>query len=152
MIESEVTDGNTRPGVCYLELKFIHLYQNTICAYTVYIMYVKPNDSQASPSRVYRAQARWLSWLEHRPIHQKTAGSIPGRTGGNRSMFLSLINVFHSLSLSPPPSSFSKNNKHILRWGFKKKSSKKYKWAIGRMHTKGTHTGREKEDSSGKPL
>lgn len=78
MIEPEVTDGNKRPGVCYLELKFIRLYQNTFCAHNVYIMYVKPNGSQASLSRVYRAWHRWLSWLEHRPIHQKIAGLIPG--------------------------------------------------------------------------
>ena len=25
------------------------------------------------------ALARWLSWLEHRPTHQKAVGSIPGQ-------------------------------------------------------------------------
>ena len=25
------------------------------------------------------AMARWLGWLEHHPIHQKVAGSIPGQ-------------------------------------------------------------------------
>ena len=27
----------------------------------------------------YRTLARWLSWLEHRPIHQDVAGSILGQ-------------------------------------------------------------------------
>ena len=26
-----------------------------------------------------RAQARWLSWLEHHPMHQKIVSSIPGQ-------------------------------------------------------------------------
>ena len=64
--------------------------------------------------------ARWLSWLEHCPVHQK--GSIPSQgtflgcgfdpwlhgSGGNQSM-----EMFLSVSVSPP-SSLSKINKYIL--------------------------------------
>ena len=29
--------------------------------------------------RRHTALARWFSWLEHRPVHQKAAGSIPSQ-------------------------------------------------------------------------
>lgn len=54
MIEPEVTDGNTKPSVCYFAVKCTHLGQNTVCAHNVYIVYVKPNDTQASPERSQR--------------------------------------------------------------------------------------------------
>ena len=37
----------------------------------------RPHTLTASPSAA--ALARWLSWWEHRPVHQNTAGSIPNR-------------------------------------------------------------------------
>ena len=48
-------------------------------------------------------------------------------TGGNQRMFLSHFDfsLSHSLSLSPP-STLSKINKHILRWGLEKKSNNIY--------------------------
>ena len=55
-----------------------------------------------------KALAEWLGWLQHRPVHQRVVGWLPGRvhTGGNRSMFLS--HWCFSLSLSsPPPLHFS---------------------------------------------
>ena len=55
------------------------------------------SDSYSS-SLVYEnatVLARWLSWLERRPIHQKVAGSVPGQGMYERQ----LIDV--SLSLSP---------------------------------------------------
>ena len=81
------------------------------------------------------ALAGQLSWLEHRPVHQKVASSIPSRgtyltvvwslvrvyTGGSWSMFLSHINVCLSVSFFLSlMSSLSKINKRILGWGFKK--------------------------------
>ena len=41
--------------------------------------------------------AGWPSWLEHHPVHQKVAGSIPGGSAYRRQ----LINVSHP---SPPHS------------------------------------------------
>ena len=62
--------------------------------------------------------ACWIRWLECHPIHQKLVGLIPGQgtglaglcvwplvgacTGGDWPMFLSNINVSHSLSFSLP--------------------------------------------------
>ena len=63
----------------------------------------------------------WLSWLEHHPVDQKVAGSIPGQgmypgcdfdpwsghvREGSWLMFLSHINVSPSPSPSPSPPSF----------------------------------------------
>ena len=56
------------------------------------------------------ALARWLSWLEHHPIHQKVAGSIPGRGAHGRQ----LVDVSLSLCVYPALSSLSKINKCIL--------------------------------------
>ena len=75
----------------------------------------------------------WLSRLEHRPINQKVMGSIPGQdthlgcgfepqSGCVREVTdqcFSLTLMLLSLSLS-----FSKINKHIFGWGFKKKERK----------------------------
>ena len=65
------------------------------------------------------ALAGWLGWLEHRPVHQKAAGSIPGRnTYEKQQIDVSLSHRCFSLSLSlflPSPSSPSKINKHTLR-------------------------------------
>ena len=57
------------------------------------------------------APAGWLSWLEHPQRTERLQARFPVEvcTGGNRSVFLSLINVSLSLSF---PSSFSKINKH----------------------------------------
>ena len=56
--------------------------------------------------------ARWLSWLEHRPVHQKVTGSIPGQgtclgcrftpqSEHIRGQPISLSHINASLSLSP---------------------------------------------------
>ena len=44
------------------------------------------------------ALARWLSWLEHHPIHQKVVGSIPDWEAADQ--YFSLISLSLSLSLS----------------------------------------------------
>ena len=48
------------------------------------------------------ALARWLSWMEHSPIHQKVMGLIPSRVcmGGNQTMLPSHISVSLSTFLS----------------------------------------------------
>ena len=65
--------------------------------------------------RCFWAQARWLGWLEHHPVHQKVARLIPGAGAYGIDVFLS--HRCFSLSL--------KINKHVLRWRLKKK---KYFW------------------------
>ena len=90
------------------------------------------------------ALARWLGWLEHRPIHWKAAssvlvrahtyvvGSVPGCKDWNPAYGNQLANVslshwcFISLSVSlsplhPPPMPLPLSlwiNKRILRWEF----------------------------------
>ena len=91
----------------------------------------------------------WLSWLECGPINRKVMSSIPGqgtylgcgfdppskhmlglqlwcpvgvRVRGNQLTFLFHIYVSVHLFLSLH-SSLSRINKHVLRWGFKKKAS-----------------------------
>ena len=72
------------------------------------------------------ALAGWLSWLEHHPVHQKVAGSIPGQGTYPGCGFdplsgslpeadpsSSLTSMF--LSLPHLPFSLSKISKHILR-------------------------------------
>ena len=74
----------------------------------------------------YFTLAGWLSWLEHCPVNPKGCGFnlgpgaylvlrfqtlVRSRMGGNRSMFLSHINVCLSVSV--------KSIKHILKWGSK---------------------------------
>ena len=61
-----------------------------------------PDIGHRSPQQGFLVKvARWLSRLEHRPIHRKFSGSIPGQgTYMRRLTFLSL-----------PPSEI---NKHIL--------------------------------------
>ena len=59
------------------------------------------------------ALARWLSWLEHLPIHQKVAGSIPPQPGCIQEATDRCILL---LSLSLPLSfsfTLSKINKNI---------------------------------------
>lgn len=46
MFELGVTDGNSRPHVCYFALKFICLSQNTYCIHSVHMMYRKLNHAQ----------------------------------------------------------------------------------------------------------
>ena len=36
-------------------------------------------QTQLITLKIYLALVRWLSWLEHYPIHQKDAGSIPSQ-------------------------------------------------------------------------
>ena len=75
-----------------------------------------------------RALARLLSWLEHRPIHQNVAGSIPNQGMYERQPInVSLSHWCFSPFLSPslPRSSLSKINEHSLRWGLKKKKRKR---------------------------
>ena len=69
-----------------------------------------------------------LSWLEHCPVNQKVAGSVPSQahTRGNQSMFLSNIDVSLPLSFSLP-SLYSKISKHTLWRGQKKKKLKQCK-------------------------
>ena len=67
------------------------------------------DSKQTSPTpmvsqlRMEKTLAAWLSWLEHHPIHQKTAGSIPlsGHVQEEANWCLSYIDVslssFHSL-------------------------------------------------------
>ena len=70
----------------------------------------------------------WLSWLEHRPVDGKVAGSIPGQgvylggDGYEKAMdgCLCLTSVFLSLSLSP----LSKSNKKFPQVRLKKKEYK----------------------------
>ena len=69
------------------------------------------------------ALARWLSWLECCPIHQKVAGSIPGQgtrlgCGFNTQLahIWEAINQCSSLTSTFLSPSLSKvNNKHILK-------------------------------------
>ena len=82
-----------------------------------------------------RALARQLSWLQHHPVHQKAAGSIPGQgthlaCGFNpwlghlweaTDRCFSLISIF--LFLSPFLSKI--NLKNILAWGLKKMKKEK---------------------------
>ena len=74
------------------------------------------------------ALARWLSWLEHGPIYQEAAGSMPGQVtyigcgfnpwlgcgqeATNKCFSLTLMYVFLFLPL--PLSSLSKISEHIL--------------------------------------
>lgn len=86
---------------------------------------------------MFLALSRWLSWLEHPPVHQEGWGfnsqsvQIPMlqvwfpvrmHTRSNQLMFFSHISVCF-FSLSPPLSPFLslKINNHILELGFKKK-------------------------------
>lgn len=61
---------------------------------------------------------KWLRWLEHHPVHQRVAASIPGQSSylGFR---LSRLGAYGKepidVSLSLTPSSPSKVNRHILR-------------------------------------
>ena len=71
------------------------------------------------------ALARWLSWLEHHPYIPKVMGLITSQGAYGRQPVDVLSHVAVSLSLSfsfspLPPSSLSKINKHMLRWGLKK--------------------------------
>ena len=57
------------------------------------------------------ALVRWLSWLEHHPIHiprLQVQSLVGAQAGYNRLMFLNQC-------FSPLPSSLSKSSKHILR-------------------------------------
>ena len=71
--------------------------------------------------------ARWLSWLEHRPVHLKFAGFIPIRVhaylacgfGPQLGCMGEATDWCLSPSLPPP---LSKINEHILKWGFVLKS------------------------------
>ena len=47
-----------------------------------------------------RALARWLSWLEHHPIHQKVAGSIPSWGGNQSKLSHTVVSLSHSPFLS----------------------------------------------------
>ena len=70
----------------------------------------------------------WLSWLEFRPVKQKITGLIPGqgtRVGcglvssqGTSERQVIDVSLPPSLSLFLP---LWKINKHVLRWGLKKK-------------------------------
>ena len=76
------------------------------------------------------ALAKWFSWLEHHTIHQKMAGTTPGRAytwvvdsipgwGAYRKKPIDVSHGDVSLSSpSHPPSPLSKINKLILRWVF----------------------------------
>ena len=55
------------------------------------------------------AQARWLSWLERHPIHQKVVGSIPGWDAYGRQP----INVSLSLPLPKINEKKREKKKHI---------------------------------------
>ena len=57
-------------------------------------------DSQVTLKECTHALARWFSWLECRPVHQKVAGSIPSQgVCGRQPIHVSLSHWF-SLSLS----------------------------------------------------
>ena len=58
----------------------------------------------------------WLSWLEHRPTHQKTAGLIPrsGRAWEAASQCFSLTLMCVSVYPTPNPKpSLSKSNEKV---------------------------------------
>ena len=90
------------------------------------------------------ALARWLSWVNRHPVHQNVAGSIPvqgtclgwgfdpqlGHMWEASDWCFSLTSVSLSLSLSLLPS--LKINKHILRWGLKKKKKKEISFWLER--------------------
>ena len=61
---------------------------------------------------MYYALARWLSWLEYHPIHQKVAGSIPGSgMYGRQPVNVSLSHWCFSSSLSLSPALHKKKEK-----------------------------------------
>ena len=76
------------------------------CHQTVVLLYINPLWKCYFDKEVFKsakiALARWLSWLEHWPIHQKVASLIPGLdTYGRQPIDVSLTLKFFSLSLFP---------------------------------------------------
>ena len=60
--------------------------------------------------------ARWLSWLDHGPMHHKVAGSIPGQ-----GTYLGLIDVSH-INACLSVCLYKNTYKYILGWGLKKET------------------------------
>ena len=76
----------------------------------------------------FKALARWLSWLEGQPIHQKDVSSIPGRdTYGRQPMFFSHLGVSLSLTHSLPSSLSKKQSTYPQVWIKKRKKKYFYK-------------------------
>ena len=72
------------------------------------------------------ALARWLSWLEHRPTHQKVVGSIPGQgTSLGCGLMPSRVTCGRQqINVSHTDVPLSKISECIFGWGFKKKSKR----------------------------
>lgn len=93
-------------------------------------MFSSLNTAKQYPHFFHTALARWLSWRDRHPMHQKVVGSITGR-GTYLGLGLDFyqgaygrqsINV--SLCLSLPPS-LKINDKYTSGWGLKLKN---FKW------------------------